>query len=94
MRCGCKFVCGNFVEGNFVEGKIVFCRLHRSAKSLLKALKHILVIAEHGFPKKSHEGSCSPESGCDASCMEAAMCSLFIRDVHSLIEKVEGKKRR
>jgi hypothetical protein len=44
-------------------------RLWMAAKALLAVVGK---YAPEEFPKPSHEGSCGPESGCDANCMTAA----------------------
>jgi hypothetical protein len=51
-------------------------------KALLRAL---FPMAMDGFPKRSHEGACGPEAGCDADCMDVASCSELLREVRQAL---------
>ena len=53
------------------------------------SLKEMTEIAEHCAPVPGHEGSCGPESMCDAQCMDAAHCGQAIRKAQRLFERTD-----
>ena len=78
--CGCK-VQANVGVTDWGRGDIDtltwirYCPMHQAAGKMQKALKTLVGWLEHGLPQVPHEGSHTPESGCDAECMNEAQFS-------------------
>lgn len=57
-------------------------KLHMAAEA---ALVVVVRFAPEDFPEPPHEGSCGPESGCDANCMTAA----WMAGHNAIVERLE-----
>lgn len=73
-------------------------RLEQCEAALMQVPKlvyAVILFAGRLMPKLPHEGSCTPESGCDASCMEAAAITDTLRMAYAIdaaaLAALEGK---
>ena len=64
--------------------------LFAAAPELLEACKEALPFIADSYPPPVHDGPCTPESGCDAGCMELAAIARVVWKIKSAIAKAEG----
>lgn len=75
-------------EGTRTQAEFVVtaCNAH---DALLAACKAALPALESSYPPPVHDGPCTPESGCDAGCMELAAVERVVWKLKSAIAKAE-----
>ena len=63
---------------------------HPVVLALVEKLKNSILYMEMSIPELSHTGSCTPESGCDASCAEAFNISRSMCLVEKVIKQYQA----